>query len=103
MTNPIHAGGPPRMTVDQLRAAVLDGSVDTVIVAFCDMQGRLTGKRISARLFVDDVAAPFTSVNGYLPAQTATPDPARIAALAAAPDRRQWWIERITACFPLVS
>ena len=36
---------------------VADGDIDTVIVAFCDMQGRLTGKRVSARLFVEDVAA----------------------------------------------
>lgn len=33
------------------------GEADTVIVAFCDMQGRLTGKRVSARLFVEDAAA----------------------------------------------
>ena len=33
------------------------GEIDTVIVAFADMQGRLTGKRVSARLFVEEVAA----------------------------------------------
>ena len=54
-------------------------------------------------LFVDDVAAPVTPVDGYLPAATVTPDPARIAGLAAPPDRRQWWIERIRDCFPLLS
>ncbi|PRC47975.1 O-succinylbenzoate synthase, partial [Mycobacterium sp. ITM-2017-0098] len=43
-------------------------------------------------LFVDDVAAPPTPVDGYLPAATVTADPARLAALAAPPDRRQWWI-----------
>ncbi|PRC57192.1 O-succinylbenzoate synthase, partial [Mycobacterium sp. ITM-2017-0098] len=53
--------------------------------------------------FVDDVAAPPTPVDGYLPAATVTADPARLAALAAPPDRRQWWIERVRACFPLVS
>jgi o-succinylbenzoate synthase len=54
-------------------------------------------------LFVDDVAAPPDPVDGYLPATTVTPDPARIAALATPPDRRQWWIERVRACHPLVS
>jgi O-succinylbenzoate synthase len=54
-------------------------------------------------LFVEDVAEPVTPVDGYLPAATVTPDPARIAALAAAPERRQWWIERVRACFPLLS
>ena len=27
------------------------------------------------------------------------PDPARLQALAAPPDRRQWWIDRIRACY----
>jgi O-succinylbenzoate synthase len=50
-------------------------------------------------LFVDDVAEPMTPVDGYLPVATVTPDPARLQALAAPPDRRQWWIDRITACY----
>jgi o-succinylbenzoate synthase len=54
-------------------------------------------------LFVEDVAEPVTPVDGYLPAATVTPDPARITALAAAPERRQWWIERVRGCFPLLS
>ena len=36
------------LTLDGLRSAVADGHVDTVIVAFSDMQGRLVGKRVSA-------------------------------------------------------
>jgi O-succinylbenzoate synthase len=54
-------------------------------------------------LFVDDVAATPAPVDGYLTAAAMTPDPARLAALAAPPDRRQWWIERIRDCFPLLS
>ncbi len=54
-------------------------------------------------LFIEDVAEPVTPVDGYLPAAAVPPDPARIAALAAAPERRQWWIERVRACFPLLS
>ena len=48
-------------------------------------------------LFVDDVA-DVTPVNGYLPVATVVPDPARLAALAASPQRRDWWIDRIRDC-----
>jgi glutamine synthetase len=50
----------------ELEQLVADGDVDTVIVAFCDMQGRLIGKRISARLFVEDVAAHGAECCNYL-------------------------------------
>ena len=49
-------------------------------------------------LFVDDVAEPLVPVDGYLPVAAATPDPARLEALAAPAQRRQWWIDRIRAC-----
>ena len=42
------------------------GEVDTVIVAFIDMQSRLAGKRISARFFVDEVAAHGAECCSYL-------------------------------------
>ena len=42
------------LTPDELRAATDDGSIDTVVVAFTDMQGRLMGKRLHARFFVDE-------------------------------------------------
>jgi glutamine synthetase len=46
---------------------LVDGSaVDTVIVAFADMQGRLVGKRVAARLFVDEVAAHGAECCNYL-------------------------------------
>ena len=54
-------------------------------------------------LFVDDVAEPVAPVDGYLPVRPATPDPARLDALAAPADRRQWWIERVKACHRLMS
>jgi glutamine synthetase len=44
------------MTLDELRRAVEAGTVDTVLLAMTDMQGRLQGKRMVARHFVDDVA-----------------------------------------------
>ncbi|KUI28269.1 glutamine synthetase [Mycobacterium sp. IS-1496] len=49
-----------------LERMVSEREIDTVIVAFTDMQGRLTGKRISARLFVDDVAAHGAECCNYL-------------------------------------
>jgi len=49
-----------------LERQVSAGDVDTVIVAFCDMQGRLAGKRISARLFVEEVAGHGAECCNYL-------------------------------------
>ncbi|WP_373141933.1 o-succinylbenzoate synthase [Mycobacterium marinum] len=53
-------------------------------------------------LFVEDVAEPAIPVDGTLAPQRVAPDPARLWALGAAPDRRQWWIDRIKACYPLL-
>jgi o-succinylbenzoate synthase len=50
-------------------------------------------------LFVEDVAEPEPPVDGYLPVKRVTPDPARVEALAAPPERRRWWIERVIACY----
>jgi len=44
------------MTLDELRKQVADGAVDTVLLGFCDMQGRLQGKRLVADFFVEEVA-----------------------------------------------
>jgi len=43
-----------------LERRVAAGDIDTVIVAFCDMQGRLLGKRVHGQFFVDHgvVAGP---------------------------------------------
>jgi glutamine synthetase len=56
----------PALTVEQLRAQVADGSIDTVVVAFPDMQGRLQGKRIHAQFFLDTVLAHGTEGCNYL-------------------------------------
>ena len=42
------------LTLDELTKAVGDGSIDTVIVAFTDMQGRLMGKRLHGEFFVEE-------------------------------------------------
>jgi O-succinylbenzoate synthase len=54
-------------------------------------------------LFVDDVAERVAPADGYMPVRLAIPDPARLAALAAPADRRQWWIDRVRACHQLMS
>ena len=41
------------LTLDDLRALTDTGEIDTVLVCFTDLQGRLLGKRFSARFFVD--------------------------------------------------
>src|SRR3954468_4103581 len=43
------------MTVEELRQAVADGTVDTVLLAIADMEGRLQGKRLTASHFLGDV------------------------------------------------
>jgi glutamine synthetase len=42
------------LTVNELKREVENGSIDTVVVAFTDMQGRLMGKRVHAQYFVDE-------------------------------------------------
>jgi O-succinylbenzoate synthase len=53
-------------------------------------------------LFVEDVTDPVVPVAGRLRVGPVAPDPARLTALAAAPDRRDWWIDRVRACYPLL-
>src|ERR1700739_4902808 len=58
--------GSPILSLAALEQLVGIGEVDTVLVAFTDMQGRLAGKRVSARLFVDEVAANGAECCSYL-------------------------------------
>lgn len=53
-------------------------------------------------LFAEDVAAAPQPVDGCLPVHPVVPDPDRLQTLRAAAPRRQWWIERIRACYPLL-
>ncbi|MGW4897727.1 glutamine synthetase family protein [Kitasatospora sp. NPDC004240] len=55
-----------RLTLDELRTRVADGSVDTVVLAMTDMQGRLQGKRLAARHFLADVVPHAAEACGYL-------------------------------------
>lgn len=56
----------------------------------------------TGQLFIEDVAAPARAVDGTLAVGPVTPDPARLDALRAPPARRQWWIDRVKACYPLL-
>ncbi|MEV2279118.1 glutamine synthetase family protein [Nocardiopsis sp. NPDC049922] len=56
----------PPLTLDDLRRDAASGAVDTVLVAFTDMQGRLQGKRLSARFFLEEVVGHGTEGCGYL-------------------------------------
>jgi glutamine synthetase len=47
---------PGLLSVDDLRAAVAAGGIDTVVCAFPDLYGRLMGKRLDARFFLEDPA-----------------------------------------------
>jgi len=54
------------MTLEELRAAVDGGDVDTVLLVMTDMQGRLQGKRLVARHFVDEVVEDGAEGCNYL-------------------------------------
>ena len=56
----------PVLALDTLRAQIERGEVDTVVVAFTDMQGRLQGKRLHARFFLDHVLEEGTEGCNYL-------------------------------------
>jgi glutamine synthetase len=54
------------LTLRELEEEIVEGDIHTVIVAFADMQGRLTGKRVSARLFTEEVAKHGAECCNYL-------------------------------------
>jgi glutamine synthetase len=56
----------PVLAVEDLRRQVESGEVDTVVVAITDMQGRLQGKRLHARYFLDVVLEHATEGCNYL-------------------------------------
>ncbi len=54
------------MRLEELKDAVGAGTVDTVLLALCDMQGRLQGKRLTARHFLDEVVEHAAEGCNYL-------------------------------------
>lgn len=51
----------------------------------------------TASLFLDDVADR-RPADGAIPAERAVPDAAALDRLAASPDRRDWWLDRLRRC-----
>ena len=54
------------MNIAQLKTQVKSGAIDTVVVAFPDIFGRLVGKRFRADFFLKSVAAHGTHGCNYL-------------------------------------
>ena len=54
------------MTLEELRAEIEHGAIDTVVAALVDMQGRLMGKREVGSFFLQEVAAHGLEGCGYL-------------------------------------
>ncbi|HET7433641.1 MAG TPA: glutamine synthetase family protein [Thermoanaerobaculia bacterium] len=64
-----------RIDLEQLKRLIADGEIETVIVVFPDMYGRLVGKRIVGRFFVDEVAEQGMHACDYLLACDVDMDP----------------------------
>ncbi|WP_377268334.1 glutamine synthetase family protein [Peterkaempfera sp. SMS 1(5)a] len=62
---PTPRGGAP-LSLEALRILVEGGDIDTVVLAFTDMQGRLQGKRFAAPFFLDEVARHGSEGCAYL-------------------------------------
>jgi glutamine synthetase len=63
------------LTVEDLEEAVGNGTIDTVVAAFTDMQGRLMGKRIEGEFFLEQVAENGVEGCNYLLALDMEMDP----------------------------
>ena len=69
-----------------LTVMIAAGEIDTVIVAFTDMQGRLQGKRLHAEYFLDEVLGP-RHRGLQLPARGGRRDEHRARAMRSRPGR----------------
>src|SRR6266540_3844448 len=63
------------LTLEELKHEVESGSIDTVVAAFTDMQGRLMGKREHAAFFLDETAEHGLEGCNYLLALDMEMDP----------------------------
>ena len=54
------------LSVEELRELIASGDIDTMLVAFTDMQGRLQGKRLHSRFFLEEVLHHGTEGCNYL-------------------------------------
>jgi len=63
------------LSLEELAADVESGAIDTIVVAFTDMQGRLMGKRVQGQFFVEDSLAHGIEACNYLLALEMEMDP----------------------------
>src|ERR1700730_7020239 len=63
------------LSLEELRSEFDAGTIDTVVTAFTDMQGRLMGKRIYAEFFLDEVVSNGIEGCNYLLALDMEMDP----------------------------
>jgi glutamine synthetase len=96
------------LDLEDLRREVADGGIETVVTAFPDLYGRLVGKRITGRFFLDEIVGHGMHVCDYLLACDMEMDPtpgyaftsweAGYGDLRAVPDlstlRRAAWLDR---------
>jgi glutamine synthetase len=79
MARVMRPGGPGALTgmlsLEQLQAEADAGTIDTVVTAFTDMQGRLEGKRIEVSYFLDQVVDHGVEGCNYLLALDMEMDP----------------------------
>jgi len=71
------------LSVDELKAEVERGEIDTVVAAFTDMQGRLLGKREHAEFFLEESAEHGVEGCNYLLALDMEMDPQAGYAMAS--------------------
>ena len=71
------------ISLDELRTEAETGAIDTVVVAFTDMQGRLMGKRVHAEFFLDNSLDHGVEGCNYLMALDMEMDPKPGYALAS--------------------
>jgi len=71
------------LTLDELRTGIENGSIDTVVTAFTDMQGRLVGKREHGRYFLEETAEHGLEGCNYLLALDMDMDPQAGYAMAS--------------------
>jgi glutamine synthetase len=71
------------ISLDELRNDVENGAIDTIVVAFTDMQGRLMGKRLHAEFFLEEAVEHGVEGCNYLLALEMEMDPVPGYALAS--------------------
>lgn len=92
----VGSGGVPVVVSSALDSAV---GIGTGLAAAAALPGLAHACGLgTGGFFIEDVAGPRKIVDGELAADAVVPDPDRLAALAAPPERTRWWLERLARC-----